>query len=393
MDWLKSKEEDYHLFRELIIRVIFIKSKKEEMVEQKVSKSRHESTEPGDDSHSDNEESQYTSPPPKKSQKSKKEEIVKPTIPAVLVMNVATSESIGALRERIKRQYDLQFEHQFIFSFQLLTDEDPIPVTCFESIEPLNDDDFYRPRLLLTIDLDTPFQVSAEDKLHLSPTSERANSPDSRGSSPRSRSRPTSARSRLLRGRSRQRMTADIDLFGGTENSNLLEEDGDALPLFPVEEARIGEFDVRVALTDIGCEMFAEALIRAGYQQESAFAALTEEDFDQARICAPRVSRQRILLLAQRVAARLTSEKRRQSKPLPRADYAPTAHIIAPTDANDVTSLQSGETKLLEFATKAEFRKEWERRGRPRKTTSDGHDSQRKILSANAVAKIQHIQR
>jgi hypothetical protein len=141
MNWFGSKEGDYNLYGELIIRVIFLKTK-----------------------HFNDKENK------------------KPVIPPVIVLTLATTQKVGDLRERISSLYHIEYEYQIIYSFNILEDDDLIPVKSFEKIKDKssssneetererkqeNDaDDFYRPRLIMVIDLTSPIHIDY-DYLHL----------------------------------------------------------------------------------------------------------------------------------------------------------------------------------------------------------------------------------
>jgi hypothetical protein len=273
MNWFGSKEGDYNLYGELIIRVLFLKSKNFNDKEKK-----------------------------------------KPVIPPVIIITLATTQKVGELRERISSLFHIEYEYQIIYSFNILDDDDLIPVKSFEKIKDKssssseenerekqsdNDaDDFYRPRLIVVIDLNSPIHIDY-DYLHL------PKSPQNKGDFTTNMARnmraarlsrqSTSVSSSTFRSGSRKHRGSDDDDYDDEEDDEDDEnEDGDERALGQGEKkfhyfsvvphqdyglppeilhnssnpAASSAFDLVCELKKIDCELYGESLMKAGFYQE-----------------------------------------------------------------------------------------------------------------------------
>jgi hypothetical protein len=177
-------------------------------------------------------------------------ELKKPDMPSVVILHVLTSYTIGDLKEKLRVQYNILFESHFIFQFKIFHEEDYIPVECYESLKTLTDDDFYRPRLILCIDLNFPFSPESVSAKRKDTDYDDAFELESRGSF---KSRATTVGS-----------TVGGFAFGETSQPiEMLENQ------FHEEKEFLGDdFNLEEELKNLQCEQYSSALAEAGYYQE-----------------------------------------------------------------------------------------------------------------------------
>jgi hypothetical protein len=111
-------------------------------------------------------------------------------------------------------------------------------------MKTLEEDDFYRPRLIYCIDLNFPFSSETESSKNLeyeSSKSEASSRPNTSGS------------------------TRDYKLFNEVQGFEFLAGN------FHEESDNLGNFNLFDQLKNIGCEQYFSALVVAGFYQEVSY--------------------------------------------------------------------------------------------------------------------------
>jgi hypothetical protein len=159
---------------------------------------------------------------------------------------------------------------------KVMVDDDFVPKEAFEFLSyEDSDDDVFKARIYMeiTFDPDDPEAPETNHQRHQREARERIE-----------------AEARVLQLRQEERERKEAALAEEAEKMVAFEAK------IRKKEAR-HHFDLKGELTKIGCETFYEAMLKAGFQDEGAFATVTEEILAGEGLWIPRLSRIRILSL------------------------------------------------------------------------------------------------